>query len=347
MKDIFSFLIILSAHQICLSQINLTIDARQVTQFKLSEITEQSHYMTLKTDNNSPIFNTKVTDKFLFVQKNILEMGAFKGEFMLYQYDLSGKLIRTFGNDKSRFSAFMCDLDNNKLIMIYNDSITVWDMNGRFLKTVRLPERSDDKAPICQVFGFSQNNVWILQQTVQGSSLRCRISSINIENEQQTRTILERNFPHPNQGSYFIPYRAWYSSFGGKSYIGFHDNEIYEVNGLQTRSFIKYTIGNYRVDPLDYARLEKEIIGRFFHMKYGSFDNRKLFWYDIKDKRTWQVQENLSKGGIEDDVFRTGTCDNYLIYGDYLTFIKKSDDLPKEMNIEKDHTVIFIIKLKQ
>ena len=52
-------------------------------------------------------------------------------------------------------------------------------------------------------------------------------------------------------------------------------------------------------------------------------------------------------GGIEDDIYHTGTCDNYRIKDDFLIFRKQSNDLPKEMNVEKDHTVFFFTKLKQ
>ena len=35
------------------------------------------------------------------------------------------------------------------------------------------------------------------------------------------------------------------------------------------------------------------------------------YWYDTKEKRSWQMKIENFVGGIEDDIYHTGTCNNY------------------------------------
>ena len=332
MERLFVFLIIFLFHQITLSQVNLNldIDVRQLTPMKLSDISEESHYVAFKMDSIVDFF---AADNFLFVTTG----GFFPT--ILHQYDLSGNIIRTIHNDKK--FAFRVDSKNNRLIHGYVDKLEFWNYNGAFLNDISLPEQTGSDSN--SIIGIDQNNIWILYQNRQSEKVACRICRLNTENGRM-ETVLERDLPVPN-----IPfhYKVCYSSFGGKSYISFPDNVIYEVDGKSVRPAVKYSIRNYR-DELTHLLHDSRFAGRYLVVKYGStIAKYMIFWYDTKEKRTWQMKIDDWVGGIEDDIFQTGTCDNYQIQGNFLVFRKQSNDLPEEMNVEKDHTVIFITKLKQ
>ena len=334
MKHFYLLLIIASLYQTGFSQINLTIDANRITPMKLSDISAQSYSVAMKMDNDT--FSYFISDDYLFITKR-LSLGK---NSTLHQFDFSGKLIRViFGSNRPNGRIF-CDVKSNKLLFDNLDgNITFWDFNGVFLKEVKIPE----KAPL-GVIGFEQNNVWlILRSRHDDEKVNYRICRLNYETEQ-LEVIMERVFP---LGGVFS--NACYSSFGGKSFVGFHDNVFYEVVGKNVRPAVKYNIRNFTEDPTYYTNA-KIFAGRFFTMKYGNkLADRLLYWYDTKEKRSWQVREFMWKGGIEDDIFRTGTCDDYQIFGDYLVFTKRGDNLPKEMNKNADPNlnVFFIIKLKQ
>ena len=336
-KRILLFLIVAFLYQNVLSQVSfeVDIDAQKFTQMKLSDISAQNSFFV--SLNISSILVTEIAGSYLFVSK--LEA--------LYQFDLSGKLIRTFSNNNRVFRGFSSDSRNNRLIILYDNEIEVRDFNATFLKNILLPVpetivgakyRSSSR-----IIGFEENNVWIFQEFEQNGRSVCRICRLNIEDELM-EIVLERDFPIFDFGSgVYLGYMAWYSSFGGKYYMGFHDNVIYEVDGKNVRPVVKYNIRNYREDIYDRLRLQINFTGRYFNLNYGTIGNRrKYFWFDVNDKQTWQVE-----GGIEDDIFHTGTLSTYSIQGEYLVFRKQERDLPIEMNVEKDHTVIFIIELKQ
>jgi len=82
-------LMVLSVYvcQTTLSQVNLNldIDARQLTHMKLSDISEESRYVALKMDSIVDFF---ATDNFLFVSTG----GFFSTK--LHQYDFSGNLLQ-------------------------------------------------------------------------------------------------------------------------------------------------------------------------------------------------------------------------------------------------------------
>ena len=338
MERLFSLLVIVFYHQIALCQVNLNIDinARQLTSMKLSDISAESRFVALKMDSIRCI----VTDKYLFVAG-----GRFKG---VNQFDMTGKLIKKFNTDNERF-LFRCDSKNNRLIFIYGNEgneLAFWDFNGNFIKKIVLPV-VQEKSTVRDIIGFDKDCIWISYQIWKKQSEKAviRIYRLNIENERQD-TVLEREFPIP-QLPFF--YKVWYSSFGGNSYLGFHDNIIYEFDGKNIHPAVKYNIHNYR-DEQSYMMHYSLFAGRYLTIRYGSsMSNCMLFWYDTKDKRTWQIKikDWNGNGGIEDDIFYTGTCDNYWFNDDFLVFRKKSNELPKEMNIEKEHTVFFITKLKQ
>jgi len=338
LRDMVFLLVILFIPQIGLSQINLdlTIDAHLSTPMKLSDISEHNHYMTVDIDN---VLSFLATDSFLFISQ-----GVILGE-RLNQFDLSGKLIQTFADNNNKFKDFICDLENNRLILIYNNAITVWDLNGHFIKTIRLPENSNINGTyFCSVIGFKQNDVWILQHYILDEKYLCQISRMNIENEQM-EIILERIFPVINvMGEGFFPYKAWFSSIDGRLYVGFHDDIVYEVDGTNVSSAVNYSIRNYKQAPLDYIFHEKKFAGRYFYMLYGDSEQSRSFLYDTKENRTWQFQ---SVDGIEDDIFHTGKYNRLYIKEDYMTIRRKGSNLPKEMNIEENQNVFFIIRLKR
>jgi len=336
MLRISILLIIVFYHQIALCQVNLNIDidARQLAPMKLSDISAESRFVALKMDSIRCI----VTDKYLFVAG-----GRLKG---VNQFDMSGKLIKIINTDYERFM-FRCDSKNNRLIILYENEMAFWDFNGIFQKKVVLPPVQESSVSR-EIIGFDRNNIWISYQIWQRQNEKAviRIYRMNIENERQER-VLEREFPIPHLPFF---YKVWYSSFGGKSYIGFHDHVIYEVDGKNVRPAVRCNIRNYRDELSNHFVPEVRFAGRYLTIKYGAtMSNRMLFWYDTKEKRTWQMKINdwYGRGGIEDDIFHTGTCNNYWIDDDYLVFRKNSNDLPNKMNIEKDHIVIFITKLKQ
>ena len=338
------FIIALSVYicQNALSQfnLNLDIDARQLTPMKLSDISEESRYVALKMEL---VIGFVATDSFLFVSTGASAFYPTK----FVQLDLSGKIIRTFDNNNKRF-IFRCDSKNKRVILLYEKEIEFWDLNGTILKKITLSERLSilEETFISSIIGFDQNCVWIMQQFERNGKICCRICRMNIESEIQ-ETVLERDMPIPDIGTFKLTYKVVHSSFGGKSYIGFEDNVIYEVDGMNVRPVVKYNIRNYRGE-LSKFTFDSRFTGRYLTIKYGSnMDNYMIVWYDTKANRTWQMKRVNAVGGIEDDIFHTGTCDNYRINGDFLVFRKQSNDLPEEMNVEKDHTVIFITKLKQ
>jgi len=327
-KNLVFILFILWSHQ-SVAQIELTINARQLTPMKLSEISEQSHCVALNIDSVSQVI---ATDRFLFASRG----GNMRNH--LFQFDFSGKLIRTF-EAKSGFSEFICDIENKRIVIPYSREATVWDFNGSFLKKIQIPENSS-------VIGFAGNNIWMVQNMKESDDkIRCRIVCVNYENEHQ-EIILERIFPVFTIMNAIISYKAWFSSARGRLYTGFHENIFYEIDGKDVRPAFIYNIENYKEDYFDYAVHEKMVAGRFFTIKYGSFADTKLFWYDTKEKKTWQMQMNYGKGGIVDDIYYTGNCDYYKINGNYLIFRKNKENLPKGMKIDGGF-VFFIIKLKQ
>jgi len=334
MERLLFFLLIFFFNQIALSQINLNIDidARQLKQMKLSDISAKSYFLALKIDS---ISNFIATDNFLFFSQ-----GNIFSAHKLYQFDLSGKLVRTFNNDKNE--SFKVDSKNNRIFHRTDNDFSFLDYNGAFLKKIFL-SMQELRNNGGTLLGFDKNNIWISYQEWQSEKVVIRICRLNLDNESQ-ETVLEREFPVPQ-----VPfhYKVTHSSLEGKEYISFHDNVIYEINGKNVHPVAKYNIRNYR-DEISHVVHQSRFAGRYLTIKYGpTFDNFLLFWYDTKEKQTWQMKINNRIGGIEDDIFHTGTCDNYSIDGDFLVFRKHSNDLPKEMNVEKGHTVIFITKLKQ
>jgi len=342
MVRLFFIVIITFMCRVALSQVNLNldIDARQLTPMKLSEIAEKSRYVALKMGN---IFDSFVTDKFIFVSTG--SQGALAGN-KWFQYDLSGKLVRTFDKDNQGFG-FRCDSKNDLIVLFYDKEIEVWDFKGTLLKKVTLPERITilEETMRRSVIGFDQKHLWFMQQFERNGKICCQINKLNIESER-LETVLERDLPLPDT-EIKVTYRVQYSSLGDKSYIAFYDNVIYEIDGKSMRPDVKYNIRNYRGE-LSYLAQDARFAGRFLSVKYGSnFFNYMLFWYDTKEQRSWQMKINNRVGGIEDDIYHTGACNNYQIDGDFLVFRKNSNDLPEEMNLEKEHTVFFITKLKQ
>jgi len=146
--------------------------------------------------------------------------------------------------------------------------------------------------------------------------------------------IIEKMYPFPK----IVMRNAWLSSFECKLHVGFHDdNVIYEINGNSERPAIKYKILNYPEEKQFDIYHKKMFVGQYLHILY---DRTMFYWYDMKERKEFQV-----RGGIDDDIFRTGKIDNFQINDNFLLFSTKRRTL-KEINIGNNQTAIFIVKIK-
>ena len=332
MKYLFFGLIIGCLHQTGFSQINLTFDARApLTSMKLSEITEDGRYIAIGLDSiGTPI----ATDGYFFIRSFSKQRSG------VYQFDLSGKLIRTFTNDRSDFRV---DTQNNRLILISSGhDVSVWDLNGIFIKNISLPPRVTECSHY-DIHSFGQNFIWIQQDIVEKDRITVRISRLNLGNER-LETIMERNF---TKELHVILPHFHFSSVGGRLYVSDPINTIYQINGTQIRSAVNYNILNYSEQfnnsgfPSYNVVFPRGFFGRYIYIGYTN-RGAMHYLYDTIKKRSWNFSE------LTDDVFHTGgTKDFRITQNGYLIFEKKGADIPKGVNAERGSTVFFITKLKQ
>ena len=316
-------------HQTGLTQINLTIDARErpSTPIKLSEITTENRSIAIDLDSMA-FRSAIVVDNFLFVAS----------PNRINQFDFSGKLLRTFDSKRVKYPTFKHDDTNNKLLLFdHPNEMSVWDLNGNLLINIVLPKDAEIFSNV--VIGFEQNFVYILQYILEKEKVTCRISRLNIVNERLEK-IMEHDFI---LGSFGILPNIPFSSVGGKSYVSIPNNTIYQIIGTQAIPVVKYDILNFK-EAHGYHIMESRLfLGRYIFLEYGyaAIGNKRLFLYDTIEKRSWHTTYEL-----EDDIFHTGTIKHFRITSNgYLIFIKE-DGLPINTD-ERSNAVFFISKLKQ
>lgn len=364
MRRFFNILGVLFAVHLSCSYgqvINIDIDARQNHELQLTDIAEN---VTSVVFEIHPDYKFGSITEFVWANPYcFLHVQTWQGPRCIsdniLQYTTSGKFVRSIGlkGGNNYFRNITCDTINHKLYLSKNDTLLVYDFDGKLM------HKHGSFAGSSSYF-LHENFIWAQYMALSDdrTTVNYTFSRFDPRNMSEQKIYLFNDKDGVIDGRMAIGSSATYSTFKNDLYVSFGiDNLIHQMQKQTLIPAFKINITPESPDihnPKSSAFHDRIMpgfrgfIGSYLFINYAIEGKRKLYIYDTKTKKGYNFShdDTLNNQGIRDNIYGSGHITlSKLNRSGYFYYIRNAGalkEMPKGVT-DKSQPVVFIAKIKE